>query len=290
MHLFDLLEERFHRRIALFLVLVQRLQNHSFERGRALREKLPYRRRLILQNAHQQRSMVFTGERPLIGKQFVENHSQRPNVATRVGLLAADSFRRHVGQRAAERSGLRFRSIRQARDAEIDHLDDCVARHDDVGGLDVAVNHAVTMSMIQGTAGLHHIPHPGGQRQGRLAGDHLLQALTLQIFHDNKGSAVRFSQLVNGNDVGVLQAARRAGLTVKALEQIAVFRNSGSDRFDGHSPPDKRIAAFEHHTHGSAADFLEDFVSANPLYDGFRHRHHPSTRELAKMPARFGDP
>jgi hypothetical protein len=146
------------------------------------------------------------------------------------------------------------------------------------------------MSVIQGPAGLHHIPHLGGQRQGRLAGDQLFQALTLQIFHDNKGSAVRFSQLVNGNDVGVLQAARRAGLAVKALQQIAVFRNSGSYCFDGDGPSDKRIAAFEHHTHGSAADFLEDFVSANPLYYGFRHKHHPNTRELAKKAARFGDP
>src|SRR5260370_37643243 len=112
----------------------------------------------------------------------------------------------------------------------------------------------------------------GCQRQGRLAGDQLFEALTLEIFHNDKGSAARFGHFVNGDDVGVLQAAGRASLAVKAFQQVAAFRNSGSYRLDGDSASDERIAGFEHQTHGSAADFLEDFVSANPLYYGFRHK------------------
>ena len=102
--------------------------------------------------------MIFTSERPLIGDELVENNSHRPNVRTRVGVLAAKLFGRHVGQRAEQRSGLGLGSRRQAGDTEIDDLNDSIARHDDIGRLDVPVDHASTMSVIEGAAGLDDIP------------------------------------------------------------------------------------------------------------------------------------
>ena len=93
-------DEGFHRWVALFLVLAQGFQNDSFERNGTFRDEFPYRRRLLLQNAQQQCGMVFTGERPLIGDNLVENDSQRPNITTRVGVLLANLFGGHVSQRA----------------------------------------------------------------------------------------------------------------------------------------------------------------------------------------------
>ena len=92
----------------------------------------------------------------------------------------------------------------QAGDTEIDNLNDSVARHDDIGRLDITVDHATKMSVVERTAGLDDIPELCREGQHGLAGDYFLQALSFQILHGDKRSAARFSQLVNGNDIGML--------------------------------------------------------------------------------------
>ena len=134
--------------------------------------------------------MVITGEGAPIGDELVEHDSERPNIGASAGVLAAKLFGGHIGQGAKQRSGLGLGRRRQAGDTEIDHFDDSIAGHDDIGRLDVAVDHATTMSVIEGTAGLQHVAEPGRQGQRGLAGDDFLQTLAFQILHGNKGSAV----------------------------------------------------------------------------------------------------
>ena len=76
----------------------------------------------------------------------------------------------------------------------------------------------------------------------------------------------------------MLQAAGGLGLAMKTRQQIGALGGSGSNGFHRDVAPNERVAALEDHAHCSAADLLEDFVSANLLFFGLRHRHRPKTR------------
>src|ERR1700732_3998889 len=129
----------------------------------------------------------------------------------------------------------------------------------------------MTMSVVERTAGLDDIPELCREGQRRFGGDYFLEALAFQILHGDKRSAARFSQLVNGNDVGVLQASRSPGLAIKALQWIGALVDASRDRLDGDGAANERIASLEDDSHSSAADLLEDFVSANVLFFAQRH-------------------
>ena len=70
----------------------------------------------------------------------------------------------------------------------------------------------------------------------------------------------------------MLQAARRPGLAVKALQQVAAFGDARRDRLDGNGAANKRVASLEDDPHGPTTDLLQDFVSANLLFFSLRHK------------------
>ena len=104
-------------------------------------------------------------ERRAAGQQFVEQHAQAVDVAARVNVQPAHLrlLRTHVGRRADELLQLREdRLVRQPPfgglgDAEINHLRHrhaVVQRDEDVRRLDVAVDDALLMRVLDGLADL----------------------------------------------------------------------------------------------------------------------------------------
>ena len=98
-------------------------------------------------------------------EQFVEQHAQAVNVAARINVQPAHLrlFRAHVGRRANELMQLRVdRVVRQPAfgrlgDAEINHLGHrhaVMQRHQDVRRLDVAVDDALLVRVLDGVANL----------------------------------------------------------------------------------------------------------------------------------------
>jgi len=100
------------------------------------------------------------------GQQLVEQHAEAVDVAAGIDVKAADVglLGGHVLGRAYELAKLgeqRFvgeaLAVRRLGDAEVDYLRDrraVVQRHKDVGRLQVAVNHALLMGMLNGPADL----------------------------------------------------------------------------------------------------------------------------------------
>ncbi len=223
---------------------------------------------IILQDVEDEGAVVIAGEWALVADHFIEHDAESPDVGALVGMLAAQLLGRHVAQSAEQRARLRVGTFRDARDAEIHHFDYAIESEDNVGGLDIAVDHAAAMGIIEGAAGLHDVAEFLRERERRFAGDQFLQAFAFEVFHGDEGKAVRFGHFVDGDDVGMLQAAGGFCFAVETLEQVGIFHDHGGDRFYGDGAADEGIARFEDYAHGAAAELAENFVSADLLQAG----------------------
>jgi hypothetical protein len=108
----------------------------------------------------------------LAREQLVEQHAQAVDVAARINVQARHLrlLRRHVGRRADELVQLRIdrvvgeSSFRRLGDTEVNDLGHGLAvvhRHEDVRGLDVAVDDALLVRVLDGLANLDEQSEPG---------------------------------------------------------------------------------------------------------------------------------
>ena len=89
------------------------------------------------------------------GDQLVGDDPERVQVGARPGLLAARLLGRQVGGGAEHRADLGDAGLLgRLGDAEVGELDLALARAQQVAGLDVAVDHAVAVGVVQALARL----------------------------------------------------------------------------------------------------------------------------------------
>ncbi len=60
-------------------------------------------------------------------------------------------------------------------------------------------------------------------RQHHTGIEHFAQGFAFQIFHGDIGNVVGFTHIVDRDDIGVAQTARRLGLTVKPFLELGTF-------------------------------------------------------------------
>src|SRR5215471_6749201 len=102
---------------------------------------------------------------------------------------------------------------------------------ENIAAFDVTVNDSRAVGRIQriGTLGtqLEQALHVE-----RTRADQTLECLTVEIFHDQKGSAVSFGKLNQHADIGVVQGGGGASLATKALERTRVVGNLFGQELD----------------------------------------------------------
>jgi hypothetical protein len=153
-------------------------------------------------------------------------------------------------------------------DAEVHHLHLRPGQDDEVRRLDVAVDHALLVRIVERGEQLLHDLEDLDQLEAPAARDELLQLVALGVLHDDEGHGVVAAILVDPDDIGVLQAPARLRLALEAGDGI--FHLGGlevvaEDDLDGDLALDDRVEALVHHPHRALAERTGDGVLADLL-------------------------
>ena len=116
------------------------------------------------------------------------------------------------------------------------------------------------------------------------APDVLLQALALQLFHDDEGMAVMVFDFVDGADGGMVQQGRGARLALEALHGLAVAGEIVGKKLDGDMAAQAGVFRLVDHAHPAAAQFAQNAVMGDRLADQGR-----AARTLARRFAVHGE-
>ncbi len=151
-------------------------------------------------------------KRDAAGEALVEHETERVEVGTTVELLAADLLGRQVLGRAHHDVVARevcLGGLQTLGDTEVGQQHPAVGGHHDVAGLDVAVDEARFMGVVE----------RGGDARADVAGEfgaqpllgveYLAQALAFDQLHHDRLAPVLFEHVVDGDDVRVVEAGRR---------------------------------------------------------------------------------
>ena len=154
-------------------------------------------------------------------------------------------------------------------DAEVHDLDVTGAGEHDVGGLDVAVDDAVTVCVVECTQGARGDLKGSFGQQSTPARQDLAERHAIDVLHDDVGDDRRlgaidedvFARVVDRDDVGVIQGSRGLCLTPEAGLERGITGEIGAQNLDGHSPSQPGVACLPHLGHAAPADDPYEFVA-----------------------------
>ena len=222
------------------------------------------------------------GERFLARQKLVEDDAAGKQVASRVHALAQKLLRRHVRWCAKHGPGKRQLGSFGAGDAKVSNFHPAIGQHDQIGGLDIAVNHALAVRVRQRIQYFSHDACRLAHGEAFVGLKVILQLLAFNEFHRNKSHALARQPPTTGlNDAGVV--IRRNGFTVVIHRHHArVIQPPGRLRFalkprhdvgrfaldqlrwqdglDRHPAQQHRVKSFVHHAHGAFAQLSANLV------------------------------
>ena len=227
---------------------------HRVERGRGFRD--------VFERDRDRRLAV---ERQSPGHHLVKHDAQRIEIGTRVEFAPLRLFRRDVRDAAHHHPGLRDADgvLRdRARDAEIAEFDDVVAGYEDVGGLDVAVQQALTVRECEPGRDLGGVIDRDGFRDAPLAAQHRRQRFTLDQFHDDEVRIAFVTEIVDVDDVGMREPGGGLRFIRKALDEIVVGRKLVAQHLDRNATAQQQVGAAVHDRHPAGTQAGIDAVAA----------------------------
>jgi len=98
---------------------------------------------------------------------------------------------------------------------------------------------------------------PNGQCGFR---ESLAQGFALQQFTNDVRRSVVKTDVIDGDDVGMIESCRGAGLQLETAEMIGIAAGTRPDEFQSNVASQPLVPCPENLSHGSGPDFLEDPV------------------------------
>jgi hypothetical protein len=163
------------------------------------------------------------------GEQLVEQHTERVHVRARVDVARVDLLGAHVGGRADELARLRQQRVRleaaldRLGDAEVDHLRlraTVDLRDQHVGRLDVAVDHALVVRVLDRFANLDEQAQAFGRAQ--LLGCAVLVEMAAcdELHREVRPSIVGLARVQDLGDAGMFHQRERTALGVETRQHL----------------------------------------------------------------------
>ena len=184
-----------------------------------------------------------------------------------VGLAVGDVSSRLLGRDVVNRAdrlvghGAR-RLVGKARDAEVGHLDGAVLQQHDVLRLDVAVNDAALMRVLQRLEDL------GGEVQhvlpldDTLTVDILLESDAVDIFHDDILDHIAEADIIDLDDVRMRKHRDRLGFVLEAADEFLIVEVLVLEDFDSDLAVVDGVVAAVDICHAADADQLVNFIAS----------------------------
>jgi len=146
----------------------------------------------------------------------------------------------------------------QLRQTEVRDLHAAAAVQEDVLGLDVPVNDATVVGVLQGVTKLGH----DGQRLARgdaAAREELAQVHAVHELHeDEKQPVVRAAEIVNGDDAGMVELGEGAGLAGETVGEGGIVAEGAGEDFQRDEAVELALARAIDRAHAAAPDDLEN--------------------------------
>jgi hypothetical protein len=228
------------------------------------------------------------GGRPLerrpAGQQGVENGAQGVDVGGGAGVPAGGRLGRHVLGSAQDLAGARLvvRALEEPGQAEVRDLQPAGGGAEDVGGLEVAVDDAALVGRL-------HRPgqglDPGGGLEGGLgpAGGVVGQGAAVEVLEGEIGLTLVLADLVDGDDIGVLQAGDGLRLRLEAGAADGLGEPAGQHHLEGHQAAQRLLPGLVDDAHAAAAQLLQDHIHADPLRHAGRGHHGSGNRRWRRI-------
>jgi hypothetical protein len=206
-----------------------------------------------------------------LGEQLVAEHAQRIDIRAEIDprRIAAHLLGAHVGERADELTchgaGLvRLGPFDEASDPKIQHAHPALAIDEHVVGLEVAVDHAVHVRVMDGVAELRQEPDPRVQIRARdLRQRHAIHELHCEV-HDP--AALVSPRPIDPRDARMLEPAECFDLVLEARAHVP-GRPAALQHLERDTARGALLLGFVDDAHAAFADAAQHAVGAELLAD-----------------------
>ena len=203
----------------------------------------------------------------MAGSHFIEHGTEGPDVGADVGFFAFEQFGGHVLRGAHDgafggedlcEGGVGGAGLGDGLgEAEIEEFD-AVAGEDDVLRFDVAVGDAGAVGAVEGVGDL------GGVFEGLVEGegaffDALGEGFAFHELHDHVAGAGLVADVVEGTDVGVVEAGDGAGFAFEAGAEVFALGDVVGEDFDGDGAVETGVFGFVDFAHAAGSNGGDDF-------------------------------
>ncbi len=209
------------------------------------------------------RTCALAGEGRDAGEHLVERRAQRVEVAAVVDLLLPERLLGgHVVGRPVGVAGARERPLADAwaNEPEVAELGEALRGDQDVARLDVAVDEARGVGVLEGAGDL------GGEVDRLLLGEtpllaeDLLERAALDVFHDEVAAAAALADLDRADDVRMGEAPGGARLAIEALDVDRVLGEALGEDLDRDDAVEGELPGLVDGARRALRDLGEDLV------------------------------
>ena len=213
------------------------------------------------------------GKRRPSGKHFIQHATCGIQVGTHVDAFAARLLGRQILRGADHALRLRHRGcgiVERAGDAEVHDLDHALLGNHDVAGLDVTVDDAHAVRILERVEHTHHHLFGVALAQSAVHFENVAQGLALDILHHQIrqmlglagfGGDDFLTRIVDVHDVGIVHLRHGMGFATETLKEDLVVGEVGAHDLDRDGTSKTRIECHVHFGHAATADQLAELVT-----------------------------